>query len=466
MEICIDFLCECPTACINLNRNQAKNYKHTCNCLAIFREANNSNERAAIAEFLIDFFTKNAVDQKRRIIEWVRYSADIIGDRRFLVPAHIYYDQEPSEILPSHRICKDALGFLLDFGQHKWKEIKVGAQKNQVPRSKSHGAAGKGSNNRKNFLLNTEPHLRKFLQKVSIIHGSPQSTRVVREISGVGLRDGEENEIELAPFITKRGLYKEFCDEQGWIVKQFNGQYTIEQKSGENVHVNKNFSCSWGTFRNYWKSEFPTMKIRRSAKDVCDKCYVFNYQFNHLIKRQKRRSALKEDSSDDSNTSDEELESAVDTVINYRMKLRNKKTAATVSEDESDSSASSVVDEDDLAPSQLELEKEETIFDACQHVNQARGQRELCRNIITLAEEDATAKLSHSEASRCLVMDYSQNASLPQFADTQPGKTYYYSPVIVNIFGIVDTSIKGGELDCFVYHEGQGGKEEIMLHQC
>ena len=189
------------------------------------------------------------------MMEWVRYSADIIGDRRFLVPAHIYYDQEPSEILASHRICKDALGFLLDFGQKKWKEINVGAKKNQVPRDKNHAATGKESNRRKDFLTNTEPHLRKFLNNVSNVHGSPQSTRVVREISGVGLWDGEENVIELAPFITKRGLYKEFCDEQGWIVKEFRGQYTTEQKTGQNVFVNKDFCCSWGTFRNYWKAE-------------------------------------------------------------------------------------------------------------------------------------------------------------------------------------------------------------------
>ena len=74
------------------------------------------------------------------------------------------------------------------------------------------------------------------------------------------------------------------------------------------------------------------------------------------------------------------------------------------------------------------------------------------------AEQDSLTLLPHSETSRCIVMDYSQNAGIPQFADTQPGKTYYYSPVTVNIFGIVDCSIKGGKLDCFVYHKGQGGK--------
>ena len=59
---------------------------------------------------------------------------------------------------------------------------------------------------------------------------------------------------------------------------------------------------------------------------------------------------------------------------------------------------------------------------------------------------------------RCIVMDYSQNAGLPQFGDSQAGPTYYYSPITVNIFGIVDTSIEGGRLDAYVYHEGEGAK--------
>ena len=75
-------------------------------------------------------------------------------------------------------------------------------------------------------------------------------------------------------------------------------------------------------------------------------------------------------------------------------------------------------DDDDLEPSVEDLEKEERIEDACNHVNQARGQRELCKEIMCLAEQDALSLLPHSETSRCIVMDYSQNAGLPQFADT------------------------------------------------
>lgn len=46
--------------------------------------------------------------------------------------------------------------------------------------------------------------------------GSPRSTRAVRKEAGISLRDGEENRVELAPYISKRSLYERFCDERGW----------------------------------------------------------------------------------------------------------------------------------------------------------------------------------------------------------------------------------------------------------
>ena len=54
--------------------------------------------------------------------------------------------------------------------------------------------------------------------------------------------------------------------------------------------------------------------------------------------------------------------------------------------------------------------------------------------------------------------DYSQSEQLPYFGNEQPGETYYYSPLKVSIFGIVDFSVKGGKLTAFVYHEGEGKK--------
>jgi len=62
------------------------------------------------------------------------------------------------------------------------------------------------------------------------------------------------------------------------------------------------------------------------------------------------------------------------------------------------------------------------------------------------------------QGSRTFIADYSQNASIPMFGQSQPGDTYYFSPMTINIFGIVDCSIRGGTLAAHVYTEGDGKK--------
>lgn len=58
----------------------------------------------------------------------------------------------------------------------------------------------------------------------------------------------------------------------------------------------------------------------------------------------------------------------------------------------------------------------------------------------------------------CLVADYSQNLGLPHFGEEQPGDTYYFSPLSVYIFGIVDVSCSPEVLHAFGYTEDQGNK--------
>ena len=58
----------------------------------------------------------------------------------------------------------------------------------------------------------------------------------------------------------------------------------------------------------------------------------------------------------------------------------------------------------------------------------------------------------------CLVADYSQNLGLPHFGGEQPGDTYYYSPLAVYIFGIVDASCSPDKLYAYGYTEDIGAK--------
>ena len=55
-----------------------------------------------------------------------------------------------------------------------------------------------------------------------------------------------------------------------------------------------------------------------------------------------------------------------------------------------------------------------------------------------------------------LVVDYVQNMELPWFGKVPPSDTYYFTPLTVNIHGIVDT--RNDTLYAHVYHESEGKK--------
>eukprot|EP00536_Pseudo-nitzschia_multiseries_P012733 jgi/Psemu1/33011/gm1.33011_g len=92
------------------------------------------------------------------------------------------------------------------------------------------------------------------------------------------------------------------------------------------------------------------------------------------------------------------------------------------------------------------------------HVNQAADQKKLCNRKVKEAHHEFMHGVAHSECQFCLVVDYCQNAQLPNLGATQPGNTYYVTPLTVEILGIVDCPLEGGSLDAFTYYEGIGGK--------
>ena len=49
-----------------------------------------------------------------------------------------------------------------------------------------------------------------------------------------------------------------------------------------------------------------------------------------------------------------------------------------------------------------------------------------------------------------------QNLYLPHFGGEQSGDTYYFSPLTINGFGVVDYSIE--ELNSYIYTEAKGKK--------
>ena len=83
-------------------------------------------------------------------------------------------------------------------------------------------------------------------------------------------------------------------------------------------------------------------------------------------------------------------------------------------------------------------------------------QREYVKEKRDEAKEDFTNKVMWPDRRDMLVGDYFQNLDLPHFGGEQPGETYYFSPLTINGFGVVDYSVE--ELNAYIYTEGEGKK--------
>ena len=94
------------------------------------------------------------------------------------------------------------------------------------------------------------------------------------------------------------------------------------------------------------------------------------------------------------------------------------------------------------------------MIDAAKHVMMARRQRLLFIKKKEDAKRDAKKKVKQDECVYTFVADFAQNMYLPNFNAEQPGATYYYSPLNVYPFGIVDGSTEPTELTAHVYYEG------------
>lgn len=114
-------------------------------------------------------------------------------------------------------------------------------------------------------------------------------------------------------------------------------------------------------------------------------------------------------------------------------------------------------DEDEESLEQLD-EYEKEIAKANLHIKHAKFQRELMRQKIIQAREDRRKGVPRSNRVFTFILDYAQNLGLPHYGAEQPGATYYFSPLGVYEFGIVDASGERDHLHAYVYPEGTGNK--------
>ena len=97
--------------------------------------------------------------------------------------------------LSNHKICKSALGHILNFKHHRWLNLKKAVQNDE---SMTHGDRNRLSHDAIKFNKLVQDDLHVFFDNLQEL-ASTTSTRLVREETGLGLRDGEEGVIELPP---------------------------------------------------------------------------------------------------------------------------------------------------------------------------------------------------------------------------------------------------------------------------
>ena len=120
-----------------------------------------------------------------------------------------------------------------------------------------------------------------------------------------------------------------------------------------------------------------------------------------------------------------------------------------------------------MTPEKLDKLKE-AVLEALEYIKDARAQKDYVNALKALAKatNSPLAELPYHSKSYLFYFDYAQNVQCPQFSSEQPGETYYYSPLNINIFGIIDENYKKETLFAYCYHKRQGKKVATTLFQC
>jgi hypothetical protein len=82
-------------------------------------------------------------------------------------------------------------------------------------------------------------------------------------------------------------------------------------------------------------------------------------------------------------------------------------------------------------------------------VEQSKVMRELAQKRAQETKDDIANGALHPDKRYCMVCDYDGNLRIPHFRKEQPGDTYYYSLLTINLFGLMDLSRSPNKLDSY-----------------
>ena len=381
-----------------------------CSCLHSLRD--NDTVLTNVARDITATLILRKEERDTQLVSNIKYANLIHGKnskaKRFLLPQRAGFirkaDLDTAVPTTQHVVCQSSLMSLYGVGPDAWATLNRSATTGIVI---VHGLKGKPANNSLKPAIRESLH--DFLQDLSH-HAAPRATLLVRKKTEIVQKNDDDEIIELPTHWTKRGVWARWLDELGYDVTTNNlGTVSVTAKEGTELGGLPKYCCL-KTFNNYWKQYFPKMILSKAPTDVCDDCF-----------------ALANAITDESKKPD---------------------------------------DADDDVPLTEILENEQKYLDrldkARNHVLNSQKQRELFNNIIEQAKEARRNDVPWEDRVWTYVVDYAANLGLPWFGGQQPGSTYYYSPVNVFCFGMVDPSDPSPDpkdhLHAHMYTEATGTK--------
>jgi hypothetical protein len=444
-----------------------------CQCLHVLGESVFFCE--AVAQYQFYFGRKKREEQQRMVVQSIQSSL-LLFDSSY---AHKYASMmfplpfilAEDDCMPSShyvnlreaKICRDALIDVLGIGRTYWKTCMHHAINNSIPEYK---LKGKKTNWKRRW---DEMHFDSLVEHFEELRkeAGPIATRFVRERTGeTTTRDHNEQVEGLPPSISKRQCYYNYCFSRGVKVTSNNKGNMVIEPTEDSLPI-----PSWGSYLSFWSKEYSSLRVSNPTEDICSYCYQFQNSFRYQKRAPTTMIAGGADSDGEEGppdndslpllipppppiclpTTTEEVDSSGDEAEMEEQEVAVEEEEVVVEDDEVG------VEEQDVDEEVLQREKQ--IEDTLKHVKMARAQRVLVNEKMSTAKEDAAANTIHSDRTYTFIVDYGQNMTLPSFGNSQPGDTYYYTPLTIFNLGVVDVSHPDGEhLYCHLYKEGDGKK--------
>jgi hypothetical protein len=225
---------------------------------------------------------------------------------------------------------------------------------------------------------------------------------------------------------------------------------------------------SWKAYRNFWNKEYPDLRVSRPTEDICSLCYQFQNSFRYRKQPTTDQQTADDDADDeyvDVDVVDDEgrathqelpgppsppLPLSLCTTDVLSSDDEDGEEVLAEQEEEEKQEEKKEEDEDDVDVEVLQREKQ--IDDAVKLVRMARAQCQLGVNDKTLLANKEARFEAYENRVHTFIVDYGQNMALPWFGTSQPGDTYYYTPLTIFNLGVVDVSHPDGEhLYCHLY---------------